>query len=120
MSIVSISHDSNIAYSAGKNYSPDRSYQEYPFKHLPLGTNQVYELVRQCFRDAGSDFEHYDMPAWHPLGQWVKKGDGVFILPNLVAHRRLGESTEDLLAKCTHASVVSALLDYIFIATSRI
>ena len=120
MPIVSICHNPNIAYPVGENYFSSRLYQEYPFKHLPLGTNRIYELVRRCLMDAGADSEHYDMPDWNPLGQWIKKGDRVFILPNLVAHRRSGESTEALLAKCTHASIVSALLDYIFIATGSL
>jgi len=117
VSTVSISLEPDITYPSAGNYSPGKLYPEYPFKHLCSGKNPVYDLVRRCLRDAGADLEHYNTADWNPLGQWIKKGDRVFILPNLVTHRHPGESITQFLAKCTHGSIVRALLDYIVIAS---
>lgn len=113
---VSISQRPNLLYPA--DCSPDTCYPEYPFtSDLISHENGVYALVRQCFYESGVDRENFGTPHWNPLGQWVKPGNRVLILPNLVAHRRPGESLEAFQSKCTHASVIRAVLDYAIIAT---
>jgi len=119
ISFVCIRYNEDISYPLGKSYSPDRIYPEYPFESLPLGQNHVYDLVRQCLVDSGADSEHYGSRNWNPLGQWINKGDRVFILPNLVAHRRPFESISDFHGKCTHGSVLRAVIDYTLIATGN-
>jgi uncharacterized protein (DUF362 family) len=72
--------------------------------------------VRDALRFAGLDNGNMDSSAWNPLGQWVSPGSSVFVLPNFVTHRREDESRDAFLAKCTHANVLRAVLDYARIA----
>jgi uncharacterized protein (DUF362 family) len=78
--------------------------------------NAVYELVRRALHGYGCDAAAYGTDAWNPLGQWIKPGQRVFVLPNFVMHRRAGETVQDFEGKCTHASVLRAVLDYAMIA----
>lgn len=119
MTRVAISQDSSIRYPRPEDYSPGQRYPEYPFKNIALGENRIFELIRNCLYDAGADQEHYGAELWNPLGQWIRKRDRVFILPNLVAHRRPEETDKNFLGKCTNASVMRALIDYVIIATGE-
>ena len=118
MALVSISYNAGINYTSPvDDYSPARLYPEYLFEKILLGENHVYELIRGCLHHYGADKEHYDTSIWNPLGQWVNKGDRVFILPNLVSHRRPFQSNIDFMGTCIHGSILRTLLDYVFIAT---
>jgi len=104
-------------YPAGAALAPDRAYPERPFPGEPISPeNHVYGLVRAALRDAGADAEHDGTARWNPLGRWIRRGDRVFVLPNFVMHRRPRESARDFSGKCTHASVVRAVLDYAVVA----
>lgn len=48
------------------------------------------------------------------LSKWITPGKRVFVLPNLVMHRRIdrGETIPRFLAKCTNGSVVKSLLEH--------
>lgn len=118
MAKVAISRCRNPEYPSPKNYSPDTAFPEYPFSPTFLsGTNKMYRLVRRCLYEFGADSVNYGTAQWNPLGQWIEPGDCVFILPNFVMHRRPSKSLEEFYAKCTHSSVIRALLDYAVIAT---
>lgn len=119
MSIVSIIVDQSARYPVGNEFSPSEIYPEYPFKEQLAGHNKIYGLVRQCLRNAGADIRHLDSDLWNPLGAWIKPGQHVFVLPNYVMHRRLGETREQFSAKCTHASFLRAVLDYAIIASGN-
>ncbi len=116
MADVSVSFDSSVTYPMIGDHCPQRAYAEYPFKFSGVGGNQAYDLVRRCLKEFGGDREHFDTPAWNPLGQWIKPGDNVFVLPNFVMNRRSGESLDEFYAKCTHGSVLRAVIDYATIA----
>jgi uncharacterized protein (DUF362 family) len=73
----------------------------------------VYAEVRRLLAQAGLDAVHYGTPVWNPLREYVRPGDKVFVLCNFVYHRRLQETSRAFQAKCTHASVLRPLLDYL-------
>src|SRR5581483_10110603 len=81
--------------------------------------NPVYALVRDCLRDAGLDRERFGSPAWNPFGGHIRRGQRVFVLCNFVTHRRAHESADAFTAKCTHGSVLRAVLDYVLIAAGE-
>ena len=117
---AAITHDNQLCYPEGDEfYSPSSSYPEYPFSHIATKPNRVYQAVRECLAQAGLDAQNYDTPNWNPLKQYIKQGDKVFLLCNFVYHRRSCESLEQFYAKCTHASILRALIDYVYIATGN-
>jgi hypothetical protein len=81
--------------------------------------NRVYESVRRCLYQAGLDRENFGTPAWNPLGKLVPESAKVFVLCNFVYHWRTGERQEDFWAKCTHGSVLRAIIDYILVAVGE-
>lgn len=115
---VSITHLPGAQYPSGMEFAPSEPYPEYPFGEIPSsGANDAYEMVRCCLHNFGADASNYGNRNWNPLGRWIKPGDKVFVLPNLVMHRRPGESPEYFAGKCTHGSVLQAVLDYATLAT---
>jgi uncharacterized protein (DUF362 family) len=116
MSIVSLAIDSSLQYPPDGDFSPHQTFPENPFAEVGTTPNGVYALVRQCLHQAGADAAHFDTAQWNPLGDWIEPGQRVFVLPNFVAHQRPEQSRDDFLAKCTHASVLRPLLDYIYLA----
>lgn len=118
--LSSIIQDHQLCYpERDEFFSPSVSYPEYPFNHVATKQNIVYQSVRECFIQAGLDAENVDAPAWNPLKEYIKQGDKVFILCNFVYHRRPQESLDDFFAKCTHASIIRAVIDYVYIALKR-
>lgn len=117
---ASIIHNNQLCYPEGDEFfSPSVSYPEYPFKHIAMKPNLVYQSVRECLAQAGLDAENYGTPDWNPLKIYIKQGDKVFLLCNFVYHRRSKESLKDFFAKCTHASILRVLIDYIYIAVKQ-
>jgi len=115
--LLSIVSDQQIQYpDAADAYSPDTRYPEYRFDSIATKPNRVYAAVRQCFAQAGLDREHFGTPAWNPLRTYVQPGQRVFVLCNFVYHRRPNESVDAFLGKCTHGSVVRAVVDYLLLA----
>jgi uncharacterized protein (DUF362 family) len=68
--------------------------------------------VRSCLAGAGLDVERFGKPSWNPLGTYIRPGDRVFVLCNFVEEARPFTSSH-VIAKCTHGSVVRAVIDYI-------
>ncbi len=114
--VVSVIHDRSLQYpEAGEYFSPDQAFPEYRFAHIAHQPNAVYGAVRQCLADAGLDIENFGKPTWNPLRSYIAPGQKVFVLCNFVRHnfRRDPSAT---LAKCTHGSVVRAVMDYVLLA----
>jgi uncharacterized protein (DUF362 family) len=115
--LASLVHDKNLQYPGGEEFfSPDRAWPEYRLEHLSRKPNPVYGAVRQCFADAGLDEEHFGQPTWNPLGRYISPGDRVFLLCNFVYQKVRSNSDAKLFAKCTHGSVIRAVMDYALIA----
>ena len=53
---------------------------------------------------------------WQRIQAAVKPGDKVFLLCNFVQERRLGQSPEEMQAKCTHGAVVHAVCEAVLAA----
>jgi uncharacterized protein (DUF362 family) len=120
MSRVSILLSPKLSYPASADLSPHERYPEYAFPDLAIEKNPIYEGVRELLRMSEVDHADYGSPQWNPLGRWIGRGDRIFVMPNFVTNRQPAESTDDFLAKCTHASVLRAVTDYALIATGEI
>ncbi len=115
--MISVFVDKHLQYPDNEfHFSPHEQYPEYGLVDISARPNPVYAAVRECFAQAGLDREHLGRPEWNPLGAFIKPGCQVFILCNFVYHRRPLESKRVFQAKCTHASVIRALVDYVLIA----
>jgi uncharacterized protein (DUF362 family) len=115
--LLSIVQDEHLTYPDGtSDFSPSVRYPECPFDDLSTAPNAVYRAVRDCLLQSGLDSTHAGLPSWNPLGAYIKAGNRVFVLCNFVYHRKAGETEEQFFSKCTHGSVVRAILDYVLIA----
>jgi len=109
--------NSQVVYPERTEYfSPDQMFPEYVHKHISKQPNTVYSMVRESFVQADLDVENYGKSCWNPLGKIIKPGSKVFVLCNFVYHRRKDESEKDFFSKCTHGSMLRAVVDYILIA----
>ncbi len=97
-------------------FPPDERFPESPFPDVAGTPNAAYAMVRQLFLDARLDETRAAESSWNPLGQYIRPGESVFVLCNFVHHRRPHESLLDFRSKCTHGSVLRALIDYALIA----
>jgi uncharacterized protein (DUF362 family) len=71
-------------------------------------SSDIDNMIERALRLAGSAGE-----SGRPLlGEWITPGERVFVLPNLVMHRRIdrGETIPSFLAKCTNGSIVKPLV----------
>src|SRR3954471_11699008 len=114
---ISICREPRLEYPRSEDHSPREIFPEYPFPHTRAGASDVYGIVRRCLRDIGADAANFGSRDWNPLGDWIKPGSSVFLLPNLVVNQRPGEQQLDFEGKCTHGSVIRAMLDYAVRAT---
>jgi uncharacterized protein (DUF362 family) len=106
------------SYPTEAPFHPDTEFPEYPFRGLGAVSqqpNHVYAALRNVLRQAQLDNTNYGRACWNPLGHVAKRGDAVLLKPNLVFHTNQ-RHPESLDALITHASVVRAMLDYVFIA----
>jgi uncharacterized protein (DUF362 family) len=116
--VVSVIRDPRLVYpDTGEYYSPDHAFPEYRLGHIAKKPNLVYAAVRQCLADARLDQENFGKSTWNPLRNYVKPGQSVFLLCNFVKHN-ITNVPQILAAKCTHASVIRPLIDYILLALS--
>jgi uncharacterized protein (DUF362 family) len=114
---LSVQAGSETSYPGPEeHFSPSTPYPWYRHGSISARRNGVYEAVTKLFEDSGLDPEHRGTAQWNPLGGCIAPGSRVFVLCNFVYHRRPGETIEEFQAKCTHASVLRALIDYILIA----
>jgi len=118
--VLSIVSNAALEYpGAEEYYSPYEKYPEYRHGHLAKKPNQVYAAVRDVFAQADLDGKRFNTPDWNPLGAFIPPRSRVFLLCNFVCHRRPTESRQAFQSKCTHASVLRAVLDYVLIAVGR-
>ena len=115
--MVSLIQKTAFAYPLEEGlFSPDEQYPEYRFSHISKLPNEVYRSVRDLLSQLGMDRTNYGTSRWNPLGRWIKPGQKVFVLCNFVYHRRPNESLQQFQSKCTHGSVIRAVVDYLLIA----
>ena len=118
--IISILANQSLSYPNKQDFfSPHIKYPEYKLNHISNHPNSVYDSVRHVFIQAGLDKDHFGKPNWNPLGEFIQPGSRVFVLCNFVYQRRPNEMLFDFMGKCTHGSVLRALIDYILIATGN-
>jgi uncharacterized protein (DUF362 family) len=105
-------------YSADPPFHPAESYPEAPYATQDIDPrNQVYAMVRECFRFLQLDKGNFGRPEWNPLGTLISPGDRVLIKPNFVLHFNAGKGPLD--AVVTHPSVIRAVIDYVVIALKQ-
>lgn len=115
--MISAVVDPAIEYpDATECFSPDERYPEYRYAHISAQKNLVYRAVRSCFIQAGLDRENFGTPAWNPLGKFIEPGSRVFLLCNFATERRNDELLENYRSRCSHGSIIRALIDYVLIA----
>lgn len=118
--MISIIHEQMPGYpDRGEYFSPSVRYPEYRFSHISKVPNRVYDAVRNVFVQVGLDQTHLGTSDWNPLGSYIKPGQKVFLLCNFVQHRRPLETPENFKSKCTHGSVLRAVLDYVLLALGK-
>ena len=94
-------------------FHPSEAYPEY---HGPRASspNHAYALVRESLVELGLDRTRFGTPQWNPLGDLVRPGAKIVVKPNWVLHANEGTGGTDCLI--THASILRAVLDYVFLA----
>lgn len=118
--MLSLIHDPAIEYpDADEFFSPDEHFPEYPYRHISKKKNGVYRAVRDCFFQARLDWQNLGTSTWNPLRQFIPRGSRVFVLCNFANERRPDEPVEDYRSRCTHGSVIRAVIDYILLAVGR-
>ena len=118
MTSVGIIRQEGTRYpTAEEFFSPSERYPEYRFQHLAARSNPVYAMFRELLRSMRLDEARFGTPAWNPLGEWVKRGQRVFVLTNFVTNKRPYQSWRDFNGMVTHPSVIRALMDYLITAT---
>jgi uncharacterized protein (DUF362 family) len=117
-----IAIDPSVDYPPDNDLSPSPRPPEYRFgtsgHASQMQPGGVYGLFRLLLTEAGADKANIGRTDWNPLRRWVKPDDRVFVLPNLVMHRRTdrGERLSDFRGKCTDGSVLRAVCDYTLLA----
>lgn len=118
--MLSLILDPKIEYpDADEFFSPDEHFPEYPYQHIAKKKNDVYRAVRNCFYQARLDRHNLGTSTWNPLRQFIPRGSRVFVLCNFANERRPDELEEDYRSRCTHGSVIRAVIDYILLAVGR-
>lgn len=115
MSNVYIEHR-NVKYPKTKNkFAPSKKYPEYVWDDISTEPNEVYDMVRACLFGYGLDKNNFGTSSWNPLGEIISKGDVVVIKPNWVEEKN-ETSHEGIECLVTNASVIRAVIDYVYIA----
>jgi uncharacterized protein (DUF362 family) len=94
-------------------FHPQEHYRECIFSDVSGEANPAYDAVRECFRLAGLDTEHFGTPEWNPLGELMNPGEVIVLKPNLVkeSHPRYPNGWQYVL---THGSIIRAAADYVW------
>lgn len=118
--MLSLILDPTLKYPDGDEYySPNEHFPEYQHAHIATRENRVYRAVRDCFVQSGLDNQNLGTPAWNPLRQFIPRGSRVFVLCNFANERRGDETVENYRSRCTHGSVIRAVVDYILLAVGN-
>ena len=70
--------------------------------------------MREALRELGLDAARFGTAEWNPIGDLVPAGAKIVVKPNWVLHRNEGSGGADELI--THASVLRAILEYVWLA----
>lgn len=97
-------------------FHPSENYPEYA-GDVSSTPNPVYGMVRRVLADLGLDRARFGTPGWNPVGDLVQPGARIVLKPNWVLHHNLGPGGTDCLV--SHASILRAVLDYVFLAQPR-
>jgi uncharacterized protein (DUF362 family) len=94
-------------------FHPPEQYPECLFTEVSQEANHAYEAVRECFKLAGLDAEHFGTSEWNTLGDLMSPGEVVVLKPNLVkeSHPRDPKGWQYVL---THGSIIRAAADYVW------
>ena len=115
MSTVYIEHR-KVAYpNKTYGYAPSVKYPEYLWEDISTDNNDVYDMVRSSLYGYGLDKENFGKSTWDPLGKIINQGDTVVIKPNWVEEKN-GNTKAGLDCLVTHASIIRAVIDYVYIA----
>lgn len=104
--------DTSLDYPECPPFNPPDEYPESPFKSGIDKRNVVYPSVRKIFALMNLDIRNFGTSIWSPLSEVIRKGDTVFIKPNLVFDKNL--SGDSVFAVITHASLVRIMIDYAY------
>ena len=111
---VAIYQQDEKEYPRNPPFNPPQAFPETPFEVALDTQDSVYSSVRELFKLLEYDMENFGTPEWNPLGWLIKRGETVFLKPNMIAERHYyKEEWEHVI---THGSVIRALVDYVFIA----
>src|SRR6267378_1215953 len=111
---VSILYDPTLVYPATPPFHPARHFPEFPSTGDLDASNAVFGAVREVLRQHELDAARYGTPEWNPLAGIVRRGDVVFLKPNMISPRhRLREEWDSVM---THGAVVRAVADYACLA----
>ena len=110
--VVAIS-DPSAEYPRQPPFHPGQAYAEYDAAEIAPCANKVYDMVRESFRLAGLDPEHYGSARWNPLSDLIHPGETVLLKPNFVKehHPRDSKGWQYII---THGSIIRAVADYVF------
>lgn len=113
---VGVARDAAATGYPPPSAAPFHPSQPYPEYRGPVAAepNHAYALVRGALRDLGLDAARFGTAAWNPVGELVPPGARIVVKPNWVLHRNEGGGGTDELV--SHASVLRAVLDYVFLA----
>jgi len=101
------------AYPKQKPYHPNVKYPEYSIGEFSDEINLVYDMVRQSLLGLELDKTNFGTKEWNPLGGLIKKGETVFIKPNLMA-QAVKYDPNIWEPAITHGSVLRAVVDYVY------
>lgn len=96
-------------------FAPSQHYPEYLWDDISPEENSVYDMVRECLHGYGLDEQRYNTPQWNPLSEIICPGDTVVLKPNWVEDKN-ENSKAGLDCVVTHASVIRAMIDYVYLA----
>jgi uncharacterized protein (DUF362 family) len=114
---VAVCHSATSCYPAAP-FHPPEPYPElaslWPAGVMVDRSNQVYAMVRECFRQLGFDRDNENGRSWNPLAGLISPGDRVVLKPNWVSEtHHLNDSWEQII---THGAVLRPILDYVQLA----
>lgn len=113
---VAVAHDATATGYPGLSEAPYHPSEAWPEYRGPVAAspNRAYALVRAALRDLGLDAARFGTADWNPVGDLVPPGANIVVKPNWVLDRHeTGGGTDELI---THAAVLRAILDYIWLA----
>jgi uncharacterized protein (DUF362 family) len=117
--IISIIHEPSLTYPPKNNIFCERNNIAKDISILNLCDSSFLNAMKRLLAQMETQPSIYKDLLWNPLGRWIRPGMKVFILPNFVYHPRPGESELNFQGKCTHGSVLAAIIEYCLRAVGK-